>query len=110
AQYRAADIFLFPSHWEGSPKVILEAAASGLPIIARKDYKPETVIDGKTGYLGANDDELLDRLGRLLAKADLRRDMGRASRALSERFDWDLITENWQEVFLREASRQGVRS
>ncbi len=110
AQYRGADIFLFPSHWEGSPKVILEAAASGLPIIARKDYKPETVIDGKTGYLGANDDELLDRLGRLLAKADLRRDMGRESRALSERFDWDLITENWQEVFLREASRQGVRS
>ncbi|MGC2477003.1 MAG: glycosyltransferase family 4 protein [Candidatus Sulfotelmatobacter sp.] len=110
AQYRAADIFLFPSHWEGSPKVILEAAASGLPIIARKDYKPETVIDGQTGYLGGNDDEVLDRLGRLLAKADLRRHMGRASRVLSDRFDWDLITREWEQVFLREASRQGVRS
>jgi len=110
AQYRAADVFLFPSRWEGSPKVILEAAASGLPIIARKDYKPETVIDAQTGYLGGSDDEVLDRLGRLLAKPDLRRDMGRASRVLSERFDWDMITEEWQQVFLREASRQGVRS
>ncbi len=109
-QYRRADVFLFPSHWEGSPKVILEAAACGLPIIARRDYKPETVIDGHTGYLGGSEDELLDRLGGLLANADLRQTMGRASRALSERFDWDPITRRWEEVFLREASRLGVRS
>lgn len=109
-QYRRADIFLFPSHWEGSPKVILEAAACGLPIIARQDYKPETVIDGQTGYLGGSEDELLDRLGRLLSSFDLRREMGRASRALSERFDWDLITRRWEEVFLRETSRRGVLS
>src|SRR5581483_2493594 len=37
-QYQSADIFLFPSAWEGSPKVILEAAATGLPVIARKNY------------------------------------------------------------------------
>lgn len=109
-QYRQADIFLFPSRWEGSPKVILEAAACGLPVIARQDYKPETVIDGQTGHLGGSDDELLDRLGLLLANTDLRRDMGRASRALSERFDWDTITRRWEEVFLREASRRGARS
>ena len=48
-QYRSADVFLFPSHWEGSPKVILEAAACGLPVIGRQDYEPETVLDGKTG-------------------------------------------------------------
>lgn len=111
-QYRQADIFLFPSRWEGSPKVILEAAACGLPVVARKDYQPETVIDGQTGYLGGSDDELLDRLGALLAKADLRRNMGRASRALSERFDWDPITLQWEEIFVRLSSRQesGVRS
>ncbi len=109
-QYRRADIFLFPSSWEGSPKVILEAAACGLPIIARKDYKPETVIDGQTGYLGGSEDELLNRLAHLLASIDLRRDMGRASRALSENFDWDPITRRWEEMFLRETSHRGVRS
>jgi len=99
--YRQADIFLFPSRWEGSPKVILEAAACGLPVIARRDYQPETVVDGQTGYLGCSDDELLERLGRLLASPETRRDFGRASRALSERFDWDQITRRWEEVFTR---------
>jgi glycosyltransferase involved in cell wall biosynthesis len=100
-QYRQADIFLFPSRWEGSPKVILEAAACGLPVIARRDYKPETVVNGQTGYLGGSDDDLLDHLGKLIANPELRRDMGRASRAHSERFDWDHITSRWEEIFLR---------
>jgi len=107
-QYRQADIFLFPSRWEGSPKVILEAAACGLPVIARKDYQPETVIDGQTGYLGGSDEELLERLGKLIASSDLRRDLGRASRTHSERFDWDLITRRWEEIFLRLASQCGA--
>lgn len=106
-QYQDADIFLFPSRWEGSPKVILEAAACGLPVIARSDYQPETVIDGQTGYLGGSDEELLERLGRLLASTELRRTMGRASRQLSERFDWGPITRRWEEVFIRVVQDQG---
>jgi len=100
-QYRQSDIFLFPSKWEGSPKVILEAAACGRSVIARSDYKPETVVDGETGFLGGSDDELLDRLGKLLANAELRQQMGRASRAHSERFDWGPITRQWEEIFVR---------
>ena len=57
-EYQRADIFLFPSRWEGSPKVILEAAACGLPVITRRDYEPETVIDGQTGYLTRSDSEI----------------------------------------------------
>jgi len=98
-QYRQADIFLFPSRWEGSPKVILEAAACGLPVIARNDYRPETAIDGQTGYLGSSEDELLERLGELIASPDLRQKMGRASRLHSERFDWDVITPRWEGIF-----------
>jgi glycosyltransferase involved in cell wall biosynthesis len=98
-QYWQADLFLFPSRWEGSPKVILEAAACGLPVIARNDYRPETVVDGQTGYLGSSEDELLERLGELVASSDLRRKMGRASRLHSERFDWDGITRRWEDVF-----------
>lgn len=109
-QYRRADVFLFPSRWEGSPKVILEAAACGLPVIARRDYGPETVVDGQTGYLGKSDDELLERLRYPLGNSDLRRNMGRASRALSERFDWSVIVPLWEEAFVTEAARQGHRS
>jgi glycosyltransferase involved in cell wall biosynthesis len=105
-QYQQADVFLFPSRWEGSPKVILEAAACGLPVIARRDYRPETVVHGETGFLAGSDDELLGCLGTLMASADLRRNMGRASRAHSERFDWDIITPQWEEIFLRLAARR----
>jgi glycosyltransferase involved in cell wall biosynthesis len=105
-QYRQSDIFLFPSCWEGSPKVILEASACGLPILARKDYRPETVIDGETGYLAGSDEELLERVGQLIADRELRSAMGQAARAHSERFDWDLITPRWEEIFVKLAAKR----
>jgi len=109
-QYRQADIFLFPSRWEGSPKVILEAAACGLPVIARADYQPESVIHGETGFLGQNDQELLVFLERLIADTELRRKMGRASREHMQRFDWDPITRQWEGIFERlVGEREGVR-
>jgi glycosyltransferase involved in cell wall biosynthesis len=108
-QYRAADIFLFPSRWEGSPKVISEAAACGLPVIARADYRPETVLNGRTGYLGRGDDELLVHLERLIASPELRRSMGRAGRAHIKKFDWDLLTRSWEEIFLRLAPKKEAR-
>jgi glycosyltransferase involved in cell wall biosynthesis len=86
--------------------VILEAAACGLPVIARRDYQPETVVDGQTGYLGGSDDELLDHLRALIVSPELRRDMGRASRAHSERFDWDPIARQWEEIFVRLAEQR----
>lgn len=105
-QYRQADIFLFPSKWEGSPKVILEAAACGLPVIARNAYQPETVVDGETGYLVSGDDELFGRLQQLLSSPDQRRLMGRAGRIHAEKFDWDPITRQWEDIFLSLAPRE----
>jgi glycosyltransferase involved in cell wall biosynthesis len=104
--YQQADVFLFPSTWEGLPKVILEAAACGLPVIARKNYRPETVVDGQTGYLVASDDELFVRLGALLSSPELRRSLGEAGRQHSQRFDWDPITRQWEEIFLRLLSQK----
>jgi glycosyltransferase involved in cell wall biosynthesis len=100
-QYQNADVFLFPSTWEGSPKVILEAAASGLPVIARNSYEPETVIDGQTGYLVGSDEELFARLEQLLKYPDLRRALGQGGRRHSRQFDWDVITQQWEGIFLR---------
>jgi glycosyltransferase involved in cell wall biosynthesis len=105
-QYQQADIFLFPSAWEGSPKVLLEAAACGLPVIARKDYQPETLVHGKTGYLVGSDDEVFARLQELLSRPELRRKLGEAGRKHSELFDWGPITRRWEEVFLDLMSRK----
>ena len=100
-RYRQADIFLFPSRWEGSPKVIMEAAACGLPVIARADYQPETVLHGVTAFLGSSDDELLRFLAQMIEREDLRTRFGHAARTHIERFDWDHIVPLWEEVFER---------
>lgn len=100
-EYRLADIFLFPSRWEGSPRVLLEAAASGVPAIARRDYEPESVIDGRTGYLVTNDNEMMTRLAQLLGNAALRRILGQCASAHAQRFSWNVITRLWEATFLR---------
>jgi glycosyltransferase involved in cell wall biosynthesis len=104
AEYHKSDVFFFPSAWEGSPKVILEASACGLPVIASNNYQPETVIDGQTGFLASRPDEFLVDLAKLLSDPRLCREMGRAGRQHSKNFDWDLIASQWEEVFGRVAS------
>ena len=99
-EYQQADVFLFPSIWEGSPKVILEAAACGLPVIARQNYKPETVLDGKSGYLVGSDEALFVRLEELLSSPERRRAYGEVGRKHILQYDWDLITPRWEEIFL----------
>lgn len=108
-EYQGADIFLFPSAFEGSPKVILEGAACGLPVIARNDYAPETVVHGETGYQVGSDEELMASLGLLLADAGLRRKLGRAGRLHSKRFDWDAITVQWEQTFEQVTGRLELR-
>lgn len=50
--YKAADVFVFSSKTETQGIVILEAMASGLPVVALKDEAfREIVIDGKNGFL-----------------------------------------------------------
>ncbi|PYV57872.1 MAG: hypothetical protein DMG98_09270 [Acidobacteria bacterium] len=100
-EYRRADVFLFPSMWEGSPKVILEAAASGLPVIARNSYSPETVVHGVTGYQASSDSEIFSFLEALLASPELRTKLGRNGRQHSLTYDWDLISARWSEAFER---------
>ena len=100
-EYRSADLLFFPSTWEGSPKVILEAAACGLPVIASSKYEPETVIHGQTGLLASLPAEFFQHLNLLLGNPGLRLTMGQAGRLHAERFDWDLITRQWEVAFER---------
>lgn len=66
-QFRAADAFLFPSHWEGYGIAIEEAMCFGLPVIAyRAGAVPELVEDGSTGWLVAAGD--IDGLAKAIAQ------------------------------------------
>lgn len=76
----ASDILVLPSFREGTPRVITEAMASTLPVIATTVAGiPEQVEDGESGFLVSpgDADELARRLDELLANAELRKRMGR---------------------------------
>ena len=82
-QYQSADIFLFPSRWEGSPKVLLEAAACGRPLIV-SDVPGcrHFVRHGREGLVVPPGDvaAMAAALSRLAGDVDLRRDLGLAAR------------------------------
>ena len=86
---READCVVLPSYREGTPRVLLEAAATGRPVIAADSIGTrEPVIDGQTGLLCAPRDarDLAEAMRRMIASGPGRRAaMGRAGRDLVER-------------------------
>lgn len=87
--YKQANLFLFPSRHEGMPNAVLEAMASGLPVIAsRIAGNEELVVQKKTGFLveSENIQALQIALHELLENPSLRKSMGSASRRRVEKF------------------------
>jgi len=108
--YRAADLFTLPAvhdakgNVDGLPNVILEAMASGLPVVASGiSGIPLAVEDGKTGLLVPEGDPaaLLGALRRLLAEPAAAREMGERGRrkALAE-LTWDAVAARYREGYL----------
>jgi len=77
------DLFVFPTSRDTFGLVLLEAMQHGLPVVTTTvGAIPEVVVEGETGFLVTPDDvpALADRLARLAAEPDLRRQMGVAAR------------------------------
>ena len=81
--YRGADVFGLSSDFDNSPNVLLEAMASGLPVVATQvGGNAELVREGETGVLVPPGDPaaLAAALRRYLRDPDLRRAHARAAR------------------------------
>ena len=80
----AMDLFTLSSLWEGLPRVLPQAMATGLPIVATAcDGSAEAISDGDNGFLvpSSNPDLLAERLCRLLDDSALAARMGEEGRA-----------------------------
>lgn len=83
--YRECHIVCLPSYREGFPKVLLEAAACGRPLVSTTvEGCREAVVDGESGYSVPVRDApaLADALAPLIADAALRARMGARARAI----------------------------
>ncbi len=89
AKMAAADVFVFPSLFEGSAVVTYEALACGLPSIVTPNAG-SVVRDGEDGLIvPARDvDQLAQAMIRLGTDPDLRTRMAASARARAEAFDW----------------------
>ncbi len=92
AWYRRAQILVSPSLYEGFGLPVVEAMASGTPVIASDGGAlPELVVNGETGRVVAAGDAaaLAEAMTTLLSSPDRCREMGAAGhRRVLERFTW----------------------
>lgn len=90
-RYRQADVFVFPTLVEGMGLVVLEAMASGLPVITTPNGPGDIVRDGVDGFLvpPRDVDAIVERLDQLRCDPELRREMGRSARIRAQEFTWD---------------------
>jgi glycosyltransferase involved in cell wall biosynthesis len=98
----AADIYLHTAHADPHPRSVIEAMASGLPVVAYGvDGVAETVVDGETGYLvpPGDADALGQRLGELAGDPALRSSLGAAgAERARDRFTADATTEGVRDI------------
>ena len=100
---RALDLFVLPSRAEGISNTILEAMATGLPVIAtRVGGNPDLVVEGETGTLvpPENPEALADAILAYAADPALRQRHGaRARELVEERYTLDRMVQQYMDVY-----------
>jgi glycosyltransferase involved in cell wall biosynthesis len=100
--FARADIFVLPSFYEGHPKVILEAMAAGVPIVASDVRGINTLLTHqKTGYLvGTGFEDIRKGIDALLADPESAREMAKHARLFVEReYSFEQIVEKEKALY-----------
>jgi glycosyltransferase involved in cell wall biosynthesis len=109
----AHDVFLFPSLMEGMPTVLLEAMASGMPVITTETCgMPDIVEDGFNGLLipPADSAAIENAVLRLASSADLRRCLGQAAQQTMSRYTWERSALKMEKLFRYVIASEGRHS
>jgi UDP-glucose:(heptosyl)LPS alpha-1,3-glucosyltransferase len=99
--YAASDLFVFPTFYEAFSLAVLEAAASGLPLLVTKvNGTEEFVVDGANGYFITRDPEdIAEKIQLLISDSEQLRTLGLNARRTAENYSWDIIAENTLRVY-----------
>lgn len=102
--YAMADVFVFPSFREGLSVSVMEAMASGKPVVCSKIRgNTDMVEDGENGFLidPASPESIARALEKVLAPETLTR-QSRVNREKAERFDLHAVVPRYREVYRKE--------
>lgn len=99
----AHDVFINTTTIDNTPVSLIEAMASGLPVISTNvGGIPYLIENGKTGLLvpPSRPQEMASAIKRLVHEPELRSALSSNGRSLVESFDWKLILPRWEQLFL----------
>jgi len=102
--YAMADVFVFPSFREGLSVSVMEAMASGKPVVCSKIRgNTDMVEDGENGFLidPASPESIAGALEKVLEPETLAR-QSRVNREKAERFDLSAVVPRYRELYLEE--------
>lgn len=98
-----ADIFVLPSLWEGMPITLIEAMATGLPIVATEvGGIPDMISNNISGLLtDTNPENIAEALLKLTRDPELREKLGRTARDTSKRFSAQQMAEAYTKLYFQ---------
>ncbi len=106
-RYRRAWVFCLPSTYEGFGVPYIEAMASGTAVVATSNHGAREILDdGRLGVV-SSDEDLGRNLVRMLVDEDGREALAhRALREVRKRYDWSVVAEEYEELYLRAIERR----
>ena len=109
--YHALDAYLVTSRQEGGPKGVLEAMATGVPMVStRVGQAPEVVDDGRNGLLAEVDDveALAEAVRGIHEDTALRERLRTEGRPTAEAYADERLDPRWAELLDGFAERNGA--
>ncbi|HEY2585901.1 MAG TPA: glycosyltransferase family 4 protein [Tepidisphaeraceae bacterium] len=98
---RACDFFAFPSRYEAGSLVLLEAMASGLPVLTATSAGGSELAEGDCGLVMDDPDDLASLaqgMRELAADESLRKRQGATARRVAEQHAWRRMAEEYREL------------